>query len=95
MPRPRIWRTCALGPLPGRLLEWLGTEHSRSLRHAVERLEAVAQDLELVQERARLLQEEIAAPLQKTQVEGLQVLVSGPSVRTAIGCRRISRRCVR
>jgi zinc transporter len=64
----------ALGPLPGRLLEWLGTEHSRSLRHAVERLDAVAQDLELVQERARLLQEEIAARLSEATNRNLFVL---------------------
>src|SRR5690606_21752699 len=30
------------------------------------------------------LQEEIPAPLQKTQVEGLQVLVSGPSVTNPV-----------
>jgi zinc transporter len=44
------------------------------LRLAIERLEAVAQDLELVQERARLLQEEIAGLLGEATNRNLYLL---------------------
>jgi zinc transporter len=50
----------ALAALLARPLEILTADALVRLRPAVERLDGVAQDLELVQERARLLQEEIA-----------------------------------
>jgi zinc transporter len=50
----------ALAPLPARLPDCFDGEHKHSLHRAIEHLDAVAQDLELVQERTRLLQEEIA-----------------------------------
>ena len=52
-----------LAPLPQRLRHPFTPEERQGLREAVERLDAVGQDLELVQERARLLQEEIAGRL--------------------------------
>lgn len=50
----------ALSPAPGRLPLRCGDADGEHLAQAVERLHGVVQDLELVQERARLLQEEIA-----------------------------------
>jgi zinc transporter len=64
----------ALVPLPARLPQFCGDEQRQGLRHAIERLEAVAQDLELVQERARLLQEEIAGRLGEATNRNLFVL---------------------
>lgn len=49
----------ALMPLPKRM-DLLDAEQRQRLREAIERFDAVGQDLELVTERARLLQEEIA-----------------------------------
>jgi zinc transporter len=63
----------ALGPLRGHLPLWLEPERDE-LRDALGRLEMVAQDLELVQERTRLLQEEIAARLNETTNRNLAVL---------------------
>jgi zinc transporter len=48
----------ALATLPVRLPACFDSEHKHSLHRAIEHLDAVAQDLELVQERTRLLQEE-------------------------------------
>jgi len=63
----------ALGPLRGHLPPWLEPERDE-LRDALGRLEMIAQDLELVQERTRLLQEEIAARLNETTNRNLAVL---------------------
>ena len=64
----------ALSHLPGRLPSSFTHDQKHSLRQAVESLDAVAQDLELVQERARLLQEEIAARLTEATNRNLYVL---------------------
>jgi zinc transporter len=50
----------ALLSLPARLPAFCDAEQRKALREIIERFEAIAQDLELVQERARLIQEEIA-----------------------------------
>lgn len=50
----------ALAPLSIRLPKRYSDNQRQSLRIAVERFEAIGQDLELVQERARLVQEELA-----------------------------------
>jgi zinc transporter len=57
-----------------RLPSWCREADVLEFRRDVERLEAVTQDLELVQERARLLQEEIAGRLQETVNRNLYVL---------------------
>ena len=49
-----------MGTIAARLPDSYPAEERQRLRQAAERLDAAAQDLELVQERARLLQEEIA-----------------------------------
>jgi zinc transporter len=56
----------ALERLPGHLPPSCGLERRQSLVEAIERLAAVAQDLELVEDRARLMQEEIAGRLGET-----------------------------
>jgi zinc transporter len=56
----------ALERLPGHLPAACGLERRQSLVEAIERLAAVAQDLELVEDRARLMQEEIAGRLGET-----------------------------
>lgn len=63
----------ALAPLRGHLPLWLEPERD-GLRDALGRLDTVAQDLELVQERTRLLQEEIAARLNEATNRNLAVL---------------------
>jgi zinc transporter len=50
----------ALGPLRGHLPDVLDADPSE-IRQAIERMDTISQDMELVQERTRLLQEEIAA----------------------------------
>lgn len=64
----------ALLRAPERLLPVDDTEHRRGLREALDRLDAVSQDLELVLERARLLEEEIARRLSETTNRSLFVL---------------------
>jgi zinc transporter len=64
----------ALAPLPLRLPPAFDAEERQGLREAIERLDAVGQDLELVQERARLLQEEIAGRLGEATNRNLYVL---------------------
>jgi zinc transporter len=64
----------ALAPLPRRLGEGYDADQRQSLRHAIERLDGVAQDLELVQERARLVQEEIAGRLSEATNRNLFLL---------------------
>jgi len=50
----------ALLGLLGRLPPWLSDVEATSLRQAVERLDMLGHDLDLIQDRARLLQDEIA-----------------------------------
>lgn len=57
-----------------RLPAWVSDADATQLRLAIERLDAVAQDLELVQERARLLQEEIAGQLGEATNRNLYLL---------------------
>lgn len=57
-----------------RLPRWSPEEHVLELRQAIERLDAVAQDIELVQERSRLLQEEIAGRLGEATNRNLYLL---------------------
>jgi zinc transporter len=53
---------------------WAGNSDISEVRQAVERLDGIAQDLELVQERARLLQEEIAGRLGEATNRNLYLL---------------------
>jgi zinc transporter len=64
----------ALGTLPLSLPGRYDAHAGAALRSAVERLDAVSQDLELVQERARLLQEEIAGNMNEATNRNLFVL---------------------
>lgn len=50
----------ALAGLLNRLPNWLSAEEAADLRQAVERLDMLGHDLDLAQDRARLLQDEIA-----------------------------------
>ena len=63
----------ALLPLPKRL-SMLDAEQRNRLREVIESFEAVGQDLELVTERARLLQEEIAGRLGEATNRNLYLL---------------------
>lgn len=64
----------ALGALPPRFEGLYDGDEGAALRSAVERFDAVSQDLELVQERARLLQEEIASNMNEATNRNLFVL---------------------
>jgi zinc transporter len=64
----------ALAVLPPALAGVYDAEEGAGLRSAIERLDAVGQDLELVQERARLLQEEIASNMNEATNRNLFVL---------------------
>jgi zinc transporter len=64
----------ALVPVPGRLSDFHSSERRQTLRQAIEPLEALAQDVELIQERARLLQEEIAGRVGEATNRNLFVL---------------------
>lgn len=64
----------ALTSLPAQVAGLYDAEDRQELRAAIERLEAVGQDLDLVQERARLLQEEIAARVGEATNRNLFVL---------------------
>jgi zinc transporter len=64
----------ALGSVPATLPGLYDAEGGLELRSAIERLDAVGQDLELVQERARLLQEEIASHMNEATNRNLFVL---------------------
>lgn len=64
----------ALGSLPPALPGLYDADAGSELRSAIERLDAVGQDLELVQERARLLQEEIASNMNEATNRNLFVL---------------------
>ncbi|WP_044560640.1 transporter [Azospirillum sp. B4] len=60
----------ALSRMPG----WCGTEDRSRLRQAIDRLEGVSQDLDLVQERARLLQDELSNRFSEATNRNLYVL---------------------
>ncbi len=64
----------ALAPMPSRLPARYSHQERQDLRQAIEQLEALGSDLELVQERARLLQEEIAGRLTEATNRNLFVL---------------------
>lgn len=64
----------ALSALSSRHPPLCNAEQRQSLMQAIERLSGVAQDLELVQERARLLQEEIGRRLGEATGRNLYVL---------------------
>jgi zinc transporter len=64
----------AITALPSHLPEWCSAEKRRDLRQTADHFAAVAQDLDLVQERARLLQEEIAARVGEATNRNLFVL---------------------
>jgi zinc transporter len=64
----------ALSNLMTQLPQWSQEPDERLLRRNIERLDTVIQDLELVQERARLLQEEIAGRLEEAVNRNLYVL---------------------
>lgn len=64
----------ALSAMPQVLPGLYDAEEGAGLRSAIERLDAVSQDLELVQERARLLQEEIASAMNEATNRNLFVL---------------------
>lgn len=64
----------ALSTMPPVLAHLYDAEAGAGLRSASERLDAVGQDLELVQERARLLQEEIASHMNEATNRNLFVL---------------------
>ncbi|HEY0713916.1 MAG TPA: CorA family divalent cation transporter, partial [Polyangia bacterium] len=64
----------ALSPLPRRLPAQYDGAQRQAMREAIERHDAVAQDLELVQERARLAQEEIGGRLTEATNRNLFLL---------------------
>jgi zinc transporter len=64
----------ALLQIANRLPEPFGVEQRQSMRAATERFDAIAHDLELVQERARLLQEEVASQIGEATNRNLFVL---------------------
>jgi len=64
----------ALVPLSHRIGDLCDADQRQRLREVIERLDAVAQDMELVTERARLLQEEIASRLNEATNRNLYVL---------------------
>lgn len=70
----------ALGHLAHRPPGWFRDKDTGELRRSIERLGGVSQDLESIQERARLLQEEIAGRLGKATNQNLYIV----SLLTAI-----------
>jgi len=64
----------ALVQLAARLPAVFGSDERQHLREAIDALDAVAQDLELVQDRARLLQEEIAGRVGEATNRNLYML---------------------
>ena len=52
----------------------MGEPEAARLRHAIERLEALTHDLELIQDRARLLQDELASRVGEATSRNLYVL---------------------
>ncbi|MEO5769066.1 MAG: CorA family divalent cation transporter [Polyangia bacterium] len=72
--RQVVANRAALATVSANFPAWCDPEYRESSRQAVGRLEAVAQDLELVQERTRLLQEEIASRLGEATSRNLFLL---------------------
>ena len=64
----------ALTSLLTRLPPWVGEDGARELRAAIERLSALGHDLDLVQDRARLVSEQLAARLMEATNRNLYVL---------------------
>ena len=64
----------ALVGLLSRLPDWIEQPEAASLRNAIERLGALGHDLDLVQERARLLQEQASARLMEATNRNLYIL---------------------
>ena len=64
----------ALVGLLSRLPAWIEPPDATNLRHAIERLGALGHDLDLVQERARLLQEQASARLMEATNRNLYIL---------------------
>jgi zinc transporter len=64
----------------GQLPVWFASEHGVDLDQVIERQDALAQDLELTQERARLLAEELAGAVGRATNDNLYLL----SILTAI-----------
>ncbi|HET9958898.1 MAG TPA: CorA family divalent cation transporter [Polyangiaceae bacterium] len=64
----------ALAHLPEHIAGWTTPEERLRLREIIDRFDSVGQDLDLVTERARLLQEEIAARLNEATNRNLYVL---------------------
>ncbi len=64
----------ALGRLPAHLPQILGTESRHALGQSIERFASVGQDLEFVEDRARLMQEEIAQRLSEATNRNLYLL---------------------
>lgn len=64
----------ALAPLPDRMGTLCDSDQRQSLREAIDQLDAVGQDLDLVTERERLLQEEIAGHLGEATNRNLYLL---------------------
>jgi len=82
---PRATLDCALAPTRQRRTSRISAristraslgrqQRNSDVQQAVERLDGIAQDLELVQERARLLQEEIAGRLGEATNRNLYLL---------------------
>jgi zinc transporter len=64
----------ALGRIPSHLPAGCGSDRQQSMAAAVDRFAGVAQDLELVEDRARLMQEEIAGRLGEATNKNLYLL---------------------
>jgi zinc transporter len=64
----------ALLGLLSRLPDWIEVDDATQLRNAVECLGALGHNLDLVQERARLLQEQASARLMETTSRNLYIL---------------------
>ncbi|WP_131194243.1 transporter [Lichenihabitans psoromatis] len=64
----------ALIGLISRLPDWIGEKEATNLRAAIERLGALGHDLDLVQERARLLQDQLSSRLMEATNRNLYVL---------------------
>lgn len=64
----------ALGRIPSHLPAACGSDRQQSMAAAVDRFAGVAQDLELVEDRARLMQEEIAGRLGEATNKNLYLL---------------------
>lgn len=64
----------ALVSLLSRLPRWIGADGAAGLRNAIERLSALGHDLDLVQERARLLSDQLSGRLMEATNRNLYML---------------------